>query len=140
MRVLEFLLSHQETKSEWLSAREIAFELAWMDEKWWPLVTGEKKRAAQPERLNRKHFEACVFSQLLRELKSGDICIEGSLEYADYRGQLISDEEFDDAVLLDRRREDHGRIDDTDGCERDHDRNRLCDPRRGMTRFATRHG
>lgn len=98
MRVLEFLLSHQETKSEWLSAREIAFELAWVDEKWWPLVTGEKKRTAQPERLNRKHFEACVFSQLLRELKSGDICIEGSLEYADYRSQLISNEEFNQTL------------------------------------------
>jgi hypothetical protein len=39
---------------------------------------------------NRQHFEACVFSQIRDDLKSGDLCIEGSEKYADYRKQLIS--------------------------------------------------
>lgn len=37
----------------------------------------------------RKIFEVCVFSHLAQELKSGDIAIEGSEEYADYRNQLL---------------------------------------------------
>jgi len=38
--------------------------------------------------VNRYHFEACVFSQLILELKAGDLCIVGSDAFADYREQL----------------------------------------------------
>ena len=93
MPVLAFLLEHEGTRGEWLPLQE-PLDLAWVDERWWPLVTGEKRRTLRPRRLHRKHFEACAFNELFRELKSGDVCIEGSLEYADYRAQLISDEEL----------------------------------------------
>jgi len=41
-------------------------------------------------RVNRHHFEVCVFVHLAAELKSGDIAIVGSEAYADYREQLLS--------------------------------------------------
>jgi Tn3 transposase DDE domain len=43
-------------------------------------------------------FEVCVFSQLMWELKSGDVCVVGSDGFADYRGQLISWKEYEQMV------------------------------------------
>jgi len=48
--------------------------------------------------LDRRHFEVCVFSQVMWELKSGDLCIEGSDKFADYREQLISWKEYEETI------------------------------------------
>ena len=37
----------------------------------------------------RRHLEVCVFSYLAAELRSGDICVKGSENYADHREQLL---------------------------------------------------
>jgi len=67
-------------------------DLDWVPDTWWRLVTGEVKR--QPvERVHRRFLELCVFTQMMWDLKSGDTAIEGSREYADYRDQLISEDE-----------------------------------------------
>lgn len=42
---------------------------------------------------DRRHFELCVVNYLAQELKSGDICVEDSHDYADYREQLLTWEE-----------------------------------------------
>ena len=34
--------------------------------------------------------EICIFSYLASELKTGDICVEGSDDFADYRSQLLT--------------------------------------------------
>ena len=65
-----------------------------MPEAWWRLITEIRNRDETPKRLHRRHFEVCVFSQLMLELKSGDLCIPGSDGFADYRDQLISWEEY----------------------------------------------
>ena len=39
--------------------------------------------------MDRRHFEVCLFSQLVAELKAGDLCIEGSDQFADNRSQLV---------------------------------------------------
>jgi len=39
--------------------------------------------------LARRPFELCVFSCLAADLKTGDLCVRGSEEYADYREQLL---------------------------------------------------
>ncbi|MGR5968031.1 hypothetical protein ACT7C1_06020 [Bacillus paranthracis] len=49
--------------------------------------------------MNRRHFEACVFTQIMWGLKSGDLYIEGSEKYADYRQQLISWNEYEQKLL-----------------------------------------
>ena len=69
-------------------------DLAWIPKKWWSLVTHQQERSPIPETIDRRHFELCVFSHILLELKSGDLYIEGSFEYGDYYQQLISWEEY----------------------------------------------
>lgn len=44
--------------------------------------------------LHRKYFELCVFSQVMRELNSGDIFAEGSDQYDDPREHQVSWDEF----------------------------------------------
>jgi len=98
-KALRFVLEHEPHRAEWLALREDETEalgnLAWVSDAWWKLVTGETKRDRKPGRLQRRYFELCVFTQLLWDLKSGDACIEGSAEFADYREELISWEEFE---------------------------------------------
>jgi TnpA family transposase len=69
-------------------------DLSWIPDGWWRLVTGEQARSQYPEKVNRRHFETCAFSQILWDLNSGDLCIVGSDAFADYRSQQISWEEY----------------------------------------------
>lgn len=73
-------------------------DLSWIPDGWWRLVTGEHARVPCPARVDRRHFEACAFSQLLWDLNSGDLCIVGSDAFADYRDQLISWEKYEAGV------------------------------------------
>jgi hypothetical protein len=72
--------------------------LDWIPAKWWGLVTNQKNRTSYPGKIHRKHFEVCVFSQVMWELKSGDLFIEGSDAFADYRQQQISWSEYEATV------------------------------------------
>ena len=45
-----------------------------------------------------KRIDICLFTQVVNELKSGDLCIAGSEEYGDYREQLVSWEEYERGV------------------------------------------
>jgi TnpA family transposase len=99
---LRFLLENEARTGDWLTfpkseAEEESIpplDLAWMPDTWWRLVTEQRHREEVPDRLNRRHFEVCVFTQLMSELKSGDLCLPGSDQFADYREQLISWEEY----------------------------------------------
>jgi len=97
---LRFLQEHAGRTGQWLPmtriervdgrARQIPlFDLSWAPDGWWRLLTGESRRDRFPDRVNRRPFEACVFSQLMLELKAGDLCIVGSDAFADYREQLV---------------------------------------------------
>jgi len=92
---LDFLRRHETSRAEWVAMDDEAkLDLSWAPDAWWKLITSENKRDAPIRRINRRHFEVCVFSQLTADLKSGDVCIPGSDQYADYRKQLISWEEY----------------------------------------------
>ncbi len=43
---------------------------------------------------DRRYFELCLFTQVVNELKSGDLCLPGSDDYGDYRDQLVSWEHY----------------------------------------------
>jgi TnpA family transposase len=73
-------------------------DLSWIPQKWWTLVSGQRKRTPYPSTLQRRPFEVCVFSHLLLGLKSGDLYIEGSWEFGDYGQQLISWEQYKEMV------------------------------------------
>lgn len=108
---LDFLRTHRTSRAEWVSTLQFIgvnengaapqpspLDLSWVPDKWWKLVTGTNRRDVTPAQVDRRHFEVCVFSQVMWELKSGDLCIEGSDKFADYREQLISWEEYEESV------------------------------------------
>ena len=98
---LHFLRQHEPSRGDWLitaiveqegapeEQRIELLDLSWVPDVWWKLLTGSAKRVRCPDRVQRRHFEVCVFSQLMWDLKSGDLYVEGSDHYADYRDQLI---------------------------------------------------
>jgi hypothetical protein len=94
-QAISFLLTHKASRQEWLpivrqetdgdvdSPPVRLVDLSCVSEKWWPLVTGTTDRKAVVPRVDRRAFELCVFSQILLELKSGDLCISGSDRFSD---------------------------------------------------------
>ena len=93
-RALTLMLTQRGRHSEWItlksgiSAYLSLSDLAWVPEKWWKLITGEQQREA-PTRLNRRQFEVCVCVQMVRELKSADLCVIGANNYSDTRDELV---------------------------------------------------
>jgi hypothetical protein len=69
-------------------------DLSWMSDTWRRIVTGKPGRKPFPERVDRQHFEACVFTQILGDLKTGDLYVEGSDRYANTWAQGISWETY----------------------------------------------
>ena len=93
---LRFLLEHEHKNGEWLDVPKASrLDISWMPETWWRMVTEQRHHNEAPKRLRRRYFELSVFSQLMMELKSGDLCIPGSNHFADYREQMLSWEEYD---------------------------------------------
>lgn len=101
-KTLRFVLDHEHQIGEWWLLPKAEGgepgspipDLSWIPDAWWRLISEERTREAPPRRLRRRPFEACVFSQLREELKSGDLCILGSDQFSDYRDQLLSWEEY----------------------------------------------
>lgn len=100
---IEFMLFHSSSNKEWidpLSNRRkkgkkgpISIDFSWIPNNWWKLVTGKNKRDAFPARINRKYFEVCLCCIIAEELQNGDLYIDGSIEYADFRKELVSEED-----------------------------------------------
>lgn len=96
-----FLLQHEHSKRDWLpTVREEydgkrflrwrpLLDLSWIPDGWWRLLTNQWTRSPYPHRIHRRHFEVCVFSQMMQELKSGDLAVVGGDAYADYGTHLL---------------------------------------------------
>ncbi len=96
---MKFVLDHKSSRSEWLPA-PTDMNLSFISDTWMPLITGKKNPDALFDRVHRRNFELCIFTQIMNELKSGDLCIQLSDKYRDYREQLISWAEYEDAIEL----------------------------------------
>jgi len=46
-----------------------------------------------PTPISRRWFELSAITEVMRELKAGDLCIPGSDRYSDFREQFVSEEE-----------------------------------------------
>jgi TnpA family transposase len=92
---IRFILSHRTGKADRVSAEGL--DLSWVTDKWWRVLS-ERQKQKNDGTVNRRHFEVCVFSHIMRELKSGDLCIPGSDQYSDYTEQLISRSEYEKTV------------------------------------------
>jgi TnpA family transposase len=98
---LMFLLKHQSSRAQRLKImvdEEKRLDLSWIPPKWWKMVTGTANRDLEVDSVDRRYFEICLFSCMMLELKSGDLFIEGSDKFGDYRQQLISWEEYRESV------------------------------------------
>ena len=84
---IAFVLAHGDQRNPTL--RTVDVDLSFIPAFWWPLVVGRKARDPAPSTVDRRIFELCLFTQVMIELKSGDLCIPGSETYGDYRDQLV---------------------------------------------------
>jgi len=83
INALNFVLDNSHRRGEFLKA---TIELDFISEQWRKLVIVKHK---EKTKFVRRHLEVCVFHYLAAELRSGDICVQGSEDYADYREQLL---------------------------------------------------
>ena len=64
----------------------VVVDLSFASEQWQRVVCDRD----HPGRLDRRHFEACVFTYLASELRTGDIAVRGSQAYANWAAQLLA--------------------------------------------------
>ena len=88
VKAIGFLLANEHLRGQWLPEE---IELDFVSQQWKRLLLFRK--ADGTEVLVRRQLEMCVFSYLALELKTGDACVLGSENFADYREQLLSWEE-----------------------------------------------
>lgn len=85
-RVLDALgtvVANEGKKSEWIAD---VVDLSFASERWRKLI--ERSRGlGHPT--NRRMLEVCAFSHLSADLKSGEICIDGSESFSNYRKKLL---------------------------------------------------
>jgi hypothetical protein len=63
---------------------------SWVPVRWGQAVTNRHRRAMPVGTVDRTYLELCVLSGVVMERKSGDLCIEGSAPFSDYRAQWVS--------------------------------------------------
>ncbi|MEU7799756.1 Tn3 family transposase [Micromonospora arborensis] len=101
LKAVEFLRANRTRTGEHLNitvgernGRPVELDLSFATENWRKLVVDPRRRA----RVIRRHFEACVFSYLAAELRTGDIAVAGSEAYANFMEQLLPMEECEPLV------------------------------------------
>ena len=83
IEALHFIQRFQHTRRDHLPA-EIALDFSSV--RWQALI---RTRRNMQTVLHRRHLEVCVFHYLDHGLRCGDVYVEGSEAYADYRQQLL---------------------------------------------------
>ena len=85
VEALNFILENQSKRGHYLR-NAIDLDLEFASPQWQKLLFVEQ---GDKTKIVRRHLEVCVFSYLMAELRSGDICVIGSENYADHREQLL---------------------------------------------------
>lgn len=88
---LHFLLLNENRRGEHLPTD---LDLSFANEQWRQTLRVGK----DSNLLDRKRLEICIFSYLVSELKTGDVSVQGSEKYADYRKQLLPWEECEPLI------------------------------------------
>jgi TnpA family transposase len=91
---LEFVLKHEQRRSKYLASDDL--DLSFISERWRRLVVEQR---GEKQVLARVHLEVCIFTYLAAELKTGDISVAGSEQYADFREQLLSWDECESQLV-----------------------------------------
>ncbi len=88
---LEVVMANEHKKAEWIPDE---VSLSFASERWRKIV---RRSHGLGNPTNRRHLEVCVFSHLSSDLRCGDVCIDGSGAFADYRKQLLA---WDECLAL----------------------------------------
>ncbi|MBG1261475.1 Tn3 family transposase [Nostoc sp. BAE] len=83
VEALNFILENQSRRGQFFNN---TIDLDFASPQWQKLLFVEQ---GNKTKIVRRHLEVCVFSYLMAELRSGDICVKGSENYADHREQLL---------------------------------------------------
>lgn len=106
---IRFLLEHKNDKKEYLATSRFQanqygeiqlvtlLDLNVIPEKWRKWVVKKNDNIRRMD-VHRVYVEICLFSLIMEDLKSADLCIVGSNEFSDYREQLISWEDYNATV------------------------------------------
>jgi len=86
-QALQLIQDNENLHREWIDE---FVDLSFASERWVKVV---RRPASEGPPTNRRYLEVCVFSYLASELRSGDMCVQGSESFADYRKQLLPWEE-----------------------------------------------
>ena len=109
VEALNFILKNQSKRGHYLK-NIIDLDLEFASPQWQKLLFIEQ---GNKTKIVRRHLEVCVFSYLMTELRTGDICVIGSENYADHREQLLPWSEC--LPLIDQYCDDLGFASDADG-------------------------
>ena len=86
---ITFLQENENKRADWLDTIKIEnkgktnetitelIDLKWVPELWWKLITGKSNKKETPSKIDRRYFELFIFTQIMWELKSGDLFIVG---------------------------------------------------------------
>lgn len=64
--------------------------LDWVRDSWHSILYGEQRMKIERRFLDRNAFELCVLTEVSRRLQSGDLFVNSSTKYDDYRVHLVS--------------------------------------------------
>lgn len=84
LKALAVVMANEHKKAEWV---EDDVDISFASERWRKLV---RRSHGMGNPTNRRFLEVCVFSHLCSDLRCGDVCIQGSEAFADYRQQLLT--------------------------------------------------
>ena len=84
IEAINYLLKCEPRKSDFIDAE---VDISFANEKWKKVI---KHTVDGKEVFARRYFEMCVFSYITSDFKTGDIYVDASEEYADYRKQLLT--------------------------------------------------
>ena len=99
VEAIQVLLKNRCSRKATLSIENENLNLSWVPDKWRKLITGRVSASASVKEINRLYFELCVLTQVITELKSGDLFVACSENYNDYRDQLISWHQYEREVV-----------------------------------------
>jgi len=94
LKALAWLRNFRSSRREYLLLNDTdlaQLPLDWIPEKWEKSVFPHGRPSGM---LHRKYFELCMFSEIMRELNSGDAYVEHSDQYDDPREHQVSWAEF----------------------------------------------
>ena len=83
IKALNFILAQENRRSLFLPD---TLDLSFAPEVWQRLIRVKRNKRTK---LARRHLEVYIFAAVADELKAGDLAVEGSERFADYRAQLL---------------------------------------------------